>query len=43
MEFIVHILRIATFTDMDDSGVEADRMSQLLELEEDRFIARFPQ
>jgi len=43
MEFLVTILRIATFTDMDDSGVEVEHMSQLLELEEDRFIVGFQQ
>jgi len=41
MEFLVPSLRIAAFTYMDDFGVEADKMSQLMELEEDRFIVGF--
>ena len=43
MDFLVPILRIATFTEMDDTTAEAERMSQLLALDEDRFIERFQQ
>jgi hypothetical protein len=43
MEYLVPSLRITTFTGMDDTGVVQDRLAQLLELEEDRFIARFHQ
>jgi hypothetical protein len=43
MEYLVHSLRIVAFTDMDDSGIVQDRLAQLVELEEDRFIARFHQ
>lgn len=39
MEFTIPNLRIATFSNMNDSSVEVERMLQLLELEEDRFIA----
>jgi transposase InsO family protein len=41
MEYLVPSLRIATFTDMDDPGAVQERLSQLVELEEDRFIAGF--
>jgi transposase InsO family protein len=40
MEYLVPSLRIVAFTDMDDTGVVQERLSQLVELEEDRFIAR---
>jgi hypothetical protein len=43
MEYLVLSLRIATFTDMDDTGTVRERLSQLVELEEDRFIAGFHQ
>jgi hypothetical protein len=43
MEYLVPSLRIATFIGMDDTGVVQDRLMQLMELEEDRFIARFHQ
>ena len=43
IEFIVPSLRIATFTSMDDSSAKEEHMSQLLELEEDKFIAGFQQ
>jgi hypothetical protein len=43
MEYLVPSLRIATFTGMDDSGIFHDRLAQLLELEEDRFIVGFHQ
>lgn len=43
MEFIVTSFRIIAFTDMEDTTVEAEHMSQLLELEEDSFIAGFQQ
>jgi hypothetical protein len=43
MEYLVPSLRIATFTGMDDTDVVQDRLMQLMELEEDRFIAGFHQ
>jgi hypothetical protein len=43
MEYLVPSLRIAAFTDMDDTGVVQERLSQLVELEEDKFIAGFHQ
>ena len=43
MEYLVPSLRIATFTDMDDIGDVQESLSQLVELEEDRFIAGFHQ
>lgn len=43
MEFIIPSLRIVAFTDMDDTTAKSEHMSQLLELEEDRFIAGFQQ
>jgi hypothetical protein len=35
MEYLVPSFRIATFTDMDDTGVVQERIAQLVELEED--------
>jgi hypothetical protein len=43
MEYLVPSLRIATFTGMDDTGIVQEKLTQLLELEEDRFIAGFHQ
>jgi hypothetical protein len=43
MEYLVPSLRIATFTDMDDTGTVRERLAQLVELEEDQFIGRFHQ
>jgi hypothetical protein len=43
MEYLVLSLRIAAFTGMDDTGVVRDKLAQLLELEEDRFIVGFHQ
>jgi hypothetical protein len=43
MEYLVPILRITTFTDMDDTSVVQEMLAQLVELEEDRFIAGFHQ
>jgi hypothetical protein len=43
MEYSVPILRIDAFTDMDDIGIVRERLAQLVELEEDRFITGFPQ
>jgi hypothetical protein len=43
MENLVPSLIIASFIDMDDIGVVQDRLVQLVELEEDRFIAGFHQ
>jgi hypothetical protein len=39
MEYLVPSLRIAAFTDMDATSVVQERLVQLVELEEDRFIA----
>lgn len=43
MEFIVPSLIIAAFIEMDDFEAKAECMSQLLALDEDRFIAGFQQ
>jgi hypothetical protein len=43
IEYLVPSLRIASFTDMDDTGVVQERLVQLVELKEDRFIAGFHQ
>jgi hypothetical protein len=43
MEYLVLSLRIAAFTGMDDTDVVQDRLMQLMEIEEDRFIAGFHQ
>jgi transposase InsO family protein len=43
MEYLVPRLRIVAFTCMDDSGVVQERLTQLVELEEDRFIVGFHQ
>jgi transposase InsO family protein len=43
MEYLVPSLRIASFTGMDDIGDVQERLAQLVELEEDRFIAGFHQ
>jgi hypothetical protein len=41
MEYLVPRLIIVVFTDMDDTSTIRKRLSQLVELEEDRFIAGF--
>jgi hypothetical protein len=41
MEYLVPKLRIVSFTDTDDIGVVRERLAQLIELEEDRFITGF--
>jgi len=41
MEVLVPSRRIAAFREMDDSATEEEHMSQLLALDEDRFIAGF--
>jgi hypothetical protein len=43
MEYLVPSLRIATFIDMDDTCIVQERLAQLVELEEDRFIVGFHQ
>ena len=43
MEYLVPSLRIVAFTNMDDTGIVRERLAQLVELEEDRFIAGFHQ
>jgi hypothetical protein len=43
MEYLVPSLRSATFTGMDDIDVVQDRLAQLIELVEDRFIVGFHQ
>jgi hypothetical protein len=43
MEYLVPSLRIYSFTDMDDTGTIRENISQLVELEEDIFIAGFHQ
>jgi hypothetical protein len=41
MEYLVPSLRIVSFIDMDDTDAFRERLAQLVELEEDRFIAGF--
>ena len=41
MEYIVPSLRISFFTEMDDPAMMKERLANILELEEDRFIAGF--
>jgi hypothetical protein len=43
MEYLVPSLRIVAFTDMDDPGAIQERLAQLVELEEDIFVAGFHQ
>jgi hypothetical protein len=42
-EYLVPSLRIVAFTDMDGTDVVQERLAQLVELEEDIFIAGFHQ
>jgi hypothetical protein len=41
IEYLVPILRIVSFTDMDDTSIFRERLSNLVELEEDKFMTRF--
>jgi hypothetical protein len=43
MEYLVPSLRIEEFIDMDDISAVQDKLVQLVELEEDQFIAGFHQ
>jgi hypothetical protein len=43
MEYLVPSSRIATFTYMDETRVVQNRLAQLVELEEEKFIAGFHQ
>jgi hypothetical protein len=43
MEYLVPILRIAAFIDMNETGIVQERLAQLVELEKDMFIAGFHQ
>jgi hypothetical protein len=43
MEYLVPSLIIDSFTDMDDTGAIQERLAQLVDLEEDRFVAGFHQ
>jgi hypothetical protein len=43
MEYLVPSLRIAAFTGIDDTGIVQDKLVQLMELKEDRFIVGFHQ
>jgi hypothetical protein len=43
MEFILPSLHIATITDLSDLGAVEERLSQLVQLEEDRFVTSFHQ
>jgi hypothetical protein len=43
MEYLVLSLIISSFTDMDDNGIVQERLSQLVELEENKLIAGFHQ
>jgi hypothetical protein len=42
MEYLVTILRIVAFTNMDDTCIVGERLAQLVEIEEDRFIVWIP-
>ena len=41
MEYIVPSLKTSAFTKMDDPTIMTERLTKILELEEDRFIAGF--
>jgi hypothetical protein len=41
MEFIIPSLHIAMINDISDSSVINERLSQLVQLEEDRFVTNF--
>ena len=41
MEYIVSSLRIVTLTKMTDVDVVEQRLSQLVQMEEERFVTRF--
>jgi hypothetical protein len=43
IEYLVPSLIIVAFTDMDATGIVQERITQLVELEEHRFIAGFHQ
>ena len=43
MEYIIPSFRVAQITEMDDIDTMNERLAQLLNLEEDRFVARFHQ
>jgi hypothetical protein len=43
MEYLVPSLRIVAFTSMDNTGIVQDKLTQLIELEEDKFISGFHQ
>jgi hypothetical protein len=43
MEYLAPGLRIVSFTDMDDTSIVRERLAQLVELEEDKFISGFHQ
>lgn len=43
MEYIVPSLKIATLIDLADEEIVNERLLHLVELEEDRFVARFHQ
>ena len=43
MEYIFPSLRISAFTEMDDPAIITKRLTKILELEEDIFIAGFQQ
>jgi hypothetical protein len=43
MEYLVPSLRIIAFANMDDTGIVQESLAQLVELEEDIFVAGFHQ
>jgi hypothetical protein len=43
MEFILPSLHIATITELSDTGTIEERLAQLVQLEEDRFVTGFHQ
>ena len=43
MEYIVPSLRIATITEITDTGAVEERLAQLIQMEEEQFITGFHQ
>jgi hypothetical protein len=43
LEFMLPILRVGTITNMSERGTIHERLSQLMEMEEDKILAGFHQ
>jgi hypothetical protein len=43
LEFLVPSLRVETITNMTEQGEVQEMLSQMMEMEEDRIVARFHQ